>query len=203
VVLSKEEGQQEKEKVGSFAILLTMTHEVETKVLDINTDEIIQKLLSLGAEKILETRLSVDWFRQKGIAEGKDSWFLRIRSDSAGKHEVTWKAVAEVLGVARKHKEINFNIDDPMKMADLFEELGLEKYAHQEKDRKSFLLKDWRFDIDQYPEMPAYLEIEGKDESHIKEVLKLLDLEKNRTWAKGERTLIQEIYKLDWYSMNF
>ncbi len=180
-----------------------MAHEIETKVLDINSEEIKNKLISLGAEKKQETRLIVDWYHEKGTKEGEEPWFLRIRSNSEGQHEVTWKAKSDILGTARKHKEINFLIQEPEKLADLFEELGLEQYAHQEKDRISFVFKEWQFDLDQYPDMPAYLEIEGTSEEHIQEALKLLDLEHNRTWAKGERILIQEIYNLDWYNMKF
>lgn len=180
-----------------------MAHEIETKVLDIEAPEIRQKLTSLGARQTKDTRLVVDWYRPKGTVEGQDPWFLRIRSDSEGKHEVTWKAKSEILGVARKHKEINFYIEDASALADLFEELGLEQYAHQEKDRLSFELKDWHFDIDQYPGMPAYLEIEGTSEEHVQEALKLLGVDRHRTWAEGERTLIQQIYGLDWYDMQF
>jgi adenylate cyclase class 2 len=180
-----------------------MAHEIETKVLDINEQEIKAKLEKLGAKKILETRLIVDWYREKGVEEGEDPWFLRIRSNSEGKHEVTWKAKSDILGTARKHKEINFNIQEPEKLADLFEELGLEQYAHQEKDRTSYTLKDWRVDIDQYPAMPAYMEIEGNSEEHVKEAITLLGIDQNRTWAKGERILIQDTYGLDWYDMKF
>lgn len=180
-----------------------MAHEIETKVLDIDAEKIKETLLSLGAEKTIETRLIVDWYRIKGVKEGEDPWFLRIRSNSDGVHEVTWKAKSDILGTARKHKEINFNIQEPEKLSDLFEELDLEKYAHQEKDRISFKYKDWRFDIDQYPKMPAYLEIEGNSEEHVKEAMKLLGLENNKTWAKGERILIQDTYSLDWYQMKF
>ena len=180
-----------------------MAHEIETKVLDIDAKKIKEILVSLEANKIQETRLVVDWYRLKGIKEGEDNWFLRIRSNSEGKHEVTWKAKSDILGTVRKHKEINFDIAEPEKLGDLFEELGLEKYAHQEKDRVSFSYKDWQFDIDQYPNMPAFLEIEGQSEQHIREAIKILDIEKNPTWAKGERILIQDTYKLDWYDMRF
>lgn len=180
-----------------------MAHEIETKVLDIDSDGIKNILEKLWAEKTQETRLVVDWYRPVGTKEGEDPWFLRIRSNSEGKHEVTWKAKSQVIGVARKHKEINFFIDQPEKLSDLFEELGLEKYAHQEKDRVTFTLKDWQFDLDQYPKMPAYLEIEGRSEEHVKEAIVLLKLEKNPTWAKGERILIQDTYELDWYDMRF
>jgi len=180
-----------------------MANEIETKVLDIDVNQILKKFAELGAKKILETKYKVNWYRQIGTEEGNDSWFLRIRSNSKGVHEVTWKAKSNILGTARKHKEINFEITEPDKLADLFAEIGLENYAYQEKERLSFIYKDWRFDIDQYPQIPAYLEIEGKSESHVKKAIKLLNLSKYKTWAKGERILIQDVYKVDWYNMRF
>src|SRR3990167_7315544 len=178
-----------------------MTHEIETKVLAVDKEEIIKKIISVGGKKTGETRLKVDWYHPKGTKEGKDLWFLRIRSNSEGKHEVTWKAKSETLGIARKHKEINLLVEDAEKLGKIFEEIGLEKYAHQEKDRTSLTLKNCPLEIDEYPGMPAFLEIEGDSEESIKEIIKLLDLEKNRTWEKGERILIQEVYGLDWYQM--
>ena len=180
-----------------------MAHEIETKVLDIDSAVVQRKLRALGAKKIRKTRLVVDWFRPIGTKEGRDEWYLRIRSYDGKRHEITWKAKSQILGTARKHREINFNVTEPKKLTDLFESIGLEKYAHQEKDRTSYTLKKWAFDIDDYPGMSPFLEIEGTSEKHVNEAIKLLDLEKNRTWAEGERTLIQKVYRLDWYSMKF
>ena len=178
-------------------------YEIETKVLDINMNKVLDTLVKLGAKKLLNTRFVVDWFREPGTKEGEDLWFLRIRTNSNSESEVTWKAKSEILGTARKHKEINFSISEPDKLADVFQEIGLERYAHQEKQRISYSHKDWHFDIDQYPSMPPYLEIEGKSEEHIREAIDLLGLKNNKTWAKGERTLIQEVYGLNWYQMRF
>src|SRR3989344_4381519 len=114
-----------------------MSHEIETKVLDINKDEIERKLLDLGAKETRDTLLIVDWYRPKGTKEADDPWYLRIRSDSNGKNEVTWKAKSEIIGNVRKHREINFFIEEKEKLSDLFLELDLEIYAHQEKKRKS------------------------------------------------------------------
>lgn len=180
-----------------------MAQEIEVKVLDIDSNNLQKRLEELGAQKIQDTRLIVDWFRIKGIQEGEDPWFLRIRSNSEGKNEVTWKAKSNLEGIIRKHKEINFLIDESDKLEDLFEELNLEKYAHQEKDRVSYVYNDWQFDIDTYPGMPAYLEVEGKSLEHIQEALQILGVGKNRTWNQGERVLIQDIYGLDWYKMYF
>jgi adenylate cyclase class 2 len=180
-----------------------MKNEIETKVLDIDAKAVIKKLTALGAKKQGKQRLVVDWYRPAGIGEGEDPWFLRIRNHLSGAYEVTWKAKSQHIGVARKHKEINFLVADNDSLADLFEELGLENYAHQEKDRITYTYKKWQFDIDTYPKMPPFIEIEGTSEKHIKEAMELLGISDNHTWNEGERILIQQVYHLDWYHMRF
>ncbi len=177
--------------------------EIEVKVLGINKENILEQLENLGAEKIGESRLVVDWFRVQGVKEGEDPWYLRIRSYNGGRYEVTWKGRSDETGITTNHKEINFMIEDPEKLSDLFQELGLEKYAHQEKDRISYRYKGWQIDIDDYPGMPTFLEIEGESEQSILEAMNLLGVENNQTWNKGERILIQDVYHLDWYDMRF
>ena len=100
-------------------------------------------------------------------------------------------------------KEINLQISNPAECADLFKELGLELYGHQEKNRVSWKYKNWRFDLDQYPKMPHYLEIEGESEENIVEAIKLLRLEEKIATPKGEREVITDNYHLDWYNMRF
>jgi adenylate cyclase class 2 len=180
-----------------------MANETEVKILNIDTKQLMKRFDALGAKKKQETKLSVSWFRLSGTNEGEDKWFLRIRSNFQGKHEVTWKGKSTIFDKARQHEEINFFIQEPKKLSELFEKIGLEKYAFQEKNRTSFEYLDWKFDIDQYPDMPEFLEIEGNSEEHIKEAIKLLHMENNKTWADGERTLIQDVYNLDWYNMKF
>ena len=149
------------------------------------------------------TRLKIDWFRPKGADENNNEWFLRIRSNSEGQYEVSYKEVTELLDTVRKCKEITFFTKNNEKLKDLFLAIGLENYAYQEKDRTSYQYKDWRFDIDSYPNMPSFIEVEGTSEEHVKEGVKLLGLESNKTWNDGERTLIQKVYSLDWYNMRF
>jgi adenylate cyclase class 2 len=181
-----------------------MAHEIETKILGVDSAEVISKLEKFGAKKLSEQRLIVDWYGPKGLTHnGDDPWFLRARSYSGGKHEVTWKGKSDILGASRKHKEINFTVSDSAQIQDLFEELELERYAHQEKDRTSFGLKDLRFDLDRYPGMPAYMEIEASSEESIQDAIKLLGLEGHKTSSEGERVLIQKEYGLDWFNMKF
>ena len=178
-------------------------HEIETKILEVEASGIAMKLSILGAEKIQDVMLTVDWFSLAGVSKDDNPWFLRIRSYSTGKIEVTWKAKSEMLGVSRRHKEINVIVDNHEQMKNLFEEIGLVLYAHQEKNRISWQLDGVQFDLDTYPGMQSYLEIEAGSEDEIQEMIKKLDLSSHETWNDGERTLIENKYKLNWSNMRF
>jgi len=179
-------------------------HEIETKILEIDVKAVKEKLKTLGAEKILEERLIVDWYGPKGLThDGDDPWYLRVRKTSDGKSEISWKSLGKFVGNTRQSKEINISVSDFEHTKSLLEAIGLEHYAHQEKDRISFTLKNWNFDLDQYPKMPAYLEVEGTSHEHVQEAIKLLNLENHKSVGEGERVLIKKEYKLDWCNMRF
>lgn len=178
-------------------------HEIETKVLEVDGKILREKLKVLGAEQIQEVGLVVDWFSFADVSKDDNPWFLRIRSYSTGKVEVTWKAKSYLIGVARKHKEINVIVDSHEKMQDMFIELGLVSYAHQEKNRVSWKLGGVQFDFDTYPGMPSYLEIEAGSVDEINKMISALALEDHETWNDGERTLIENKYKLNWSEMRF
>jgi len=178
-------------------------HEIEIKLLDIDEKKLVQKLEELGAEKTQEVMLKVDWFSLPGIDKNNQPWFLRVRSYSTGKIEITWKGKHDNLGQARQVQEINLKVEDHDKTKMLFEAIGLEAYAHQEKKRISWKLDKAQFDLDTYPKMNPYLEIEAGSEEEINSLIQKLDLEGKETWNDGERTLIEGKYNLNWSDMRF
>lgn len=178
-------------------------HEIETKILEVNAKDISEKLTDLGAEKIQDVMLTVDWFSLPGLEKENHPWFLRVRSYSTGKIEITWKGKQNTESTMHHVKEINLLVDNHEKAKILFEEIGLICYAHQEKERASWKLDGVQFDLDTYPKMSPYLEIEAGSEKEIAEMIKKLNLEKYEAWNDGERTLIEGKYKLDWYNMRF
>lgn len=178
--------------------------EIETKILEVNVEEIIDKLKNIGAIETKNTRLFVDWYCPKNANNNNSHpWYLRVRKTSNGTSEISWKSLGEFVGNTRQSKEINIDTFDFEKSKLFLEAIGLEHYAHQEKDRISFSYKEWNFDLDQYPLMPAYLEIEGNSEEHISEAIKLLGLGEYESISEGETKLIKERYGLDWYNMKF
>jgi len=178
-------------------------HEIETKILEIDPEEIKKKLEELGAEKVQDVMLRVDWFSLPQFLEQGHRWYLRLRSYSSGKNEITWKGKPEFTDAIRKVEEINVLVDDFDKTKNLFESLGLVCYAHQDKKRVSWKIGDVQFDMDTYPGVPTYLEIEAGSEKEIKDMIKKMDLQKFELYSQGERSLIQEKYKLDWQNMRF
>jgi adenylate cyclase class 2 len=178
-------------------------HEIETKVLEVDTKSLIKNLEALGAEKIQEVMLTVDWFSAPGFDKDHQPWFLRVRSYSTGKIEVTWKGKHEIEGLARKVREVNVFVDNHENTKTLFKAIGLVCYAHQEKKRISWKLGNVQFDLDTYPKMPAYLEIEAPGEKEISEMIKKLNLSEHQTWNDGEKTLIEGKYKINWCDMRF
>ena len=178
-------------------------HEIETKILEIDAKDIAEKLTNLGAEKIQDVMLTVDWFSLPDLVKENHPWYLRVRSYSSGKTEITWKGKPEITGTVRKVEEINILVDDHEKTRMLFEALGLVCYAHQEKTRVSWKINNVQFDMDTYPKIPTYLEIEAGSEKEIVDMIKKLSLEKFKTWNEGERTLIEKKYELNWFNMRF
>lgn len=177
--------------------------EIETKVLEINKEEIIRKLEDLGAEKIQDVLLKVDWFSPADLVKDNHPSYLRLRSYSSGKVEVTWKGKMKISDGARQVEEVNVLVADYETTKLLFEALGYVYYAHQEKKRMSWRLGDVQFDMDTYPGVPTFLEIEASSGEEIKKMIEKLNLENFETWNEGERTLIENKYKLKWSDMHF
>lgn len=177
--------------------------EIEISVLEIDKSKTIAKLKVLGAKQTQKELLKVYWYCYIGDNPEDLPWFLRVRSYSDKKFEVTWKSRSRKDSHSRSHKEINFIVNNIHEIKEFFEAIGMEMYAHQEKERISFTLKDWKFDIDTYPNIPTYIEIEGINNKHIQEALKLLGLQNNPIWNQGERLLIDNYYHKNWYDLKF
>ena len=77
-------------------------HEIETKILEINEHLVLEKLEGLGATKVKDTRLTVDWYCTEEALKGNHPWYLRVRSTKDGKNEMTWKSLETFVGNTRQ-----------------------------------------------------------------------------------------------------
>lgn len=168
--------------------------EIEVRFLEVDREVLIEKLKALGAEDLgeymLEERIIYDealtW--RDGVHK-----ILRLRT-SNGKTQLTYKHRTEI--TAEGTEEVEFEVSDPAAAEVLLERLGYVAYRHQQKKRHSFHLGDVVIDIDTWPKVPTYVELEGPSEAALKEAAKLLDLEWDTVELRSPRTVIEEVYMI-------
>lgn len=161
--------------------------EIEVKFLEIDKEALIKKLRELGAEDTGDDFLKEAIFYDKeGRWQYDETKFVRIRQTSKGIF-VTFKH-KEVHGVTGT-KEIEFTANDFRKVKDFLQEVGLVFFREQEKRRHKFLLGEVIVDIDTWPNIPTYVELEGPSEEAIKDAAQKLGFD----WAKAEFGLAHDV----------
>jgi adenylate cyclase class 2 len=137
--------------------------EFEIKFLEVNVPELEKKLLEIGAEKVDEynyIRVLMDYpdERMKDV----HSW-IRIRTDG----EETTLTYKQRLGVKPGHlsdegmKEIEVVVEDYEKTLQIMKALGLMVTREEKNKRLRYVKGDVVFDIDSWPSIPTYIEIES------------------------------------------
>lgn len=178
------------------------TQEIECRFLEIDKDALIKKLLGLGAqdkgEIILEETIIYD-------PEGKwrnENRFVRLRK-VGDKTKLTYKEHRE--HTVDGTYEIEFGIEDYHKAELLFEKIGLKPFRHQQKKRHTFHLNGVTLDIDTWPRIPTYVELEGESEQSLKDVANLVGLDwkdvifNNAAWVIENKYDIP-VRELKWFT---
>lgn len=167
--------------------------EIEVKFLEIDKPALIERLLVLGAEDLGDELIGEQIFYDMEKKWINDHKFVRIRSTSKGifltyKHTESRTATGTV--------EIEFEISEPAKVTAFLEAMDLALFRAQEKKRHKFRLGEVIIDIDTWPKIPTYVELEGPTEESIRSTAKKLGFE----WSKGifgtAAQVIEEVYRI-------
>ncbi|MCX6823083.1 MAG: class IV adenylate cyclase [candidate division SR1 bacterium] len=145
-----------------------MQTEFEAKVLEINIDEVVGKLNTLGAEKIgekFQKRLVYDFNPKK-----ENSW-IRLRDDGK-KTTLTIKEINNDL--IDGTEELEVKVEDFEKTNLILEKLGYISKSYQENKRISYKLDGIEIEIDSWPLIPPYIEIEAKSLTEVEDMIKKL-----------------------------
>ena len=168
-----------------------MKTEYEIRILEINKDEIIKKLEELGATKkgFYEQKRYV--YDLKPIENGK---WIRLRTN--GKvTTLTYKDI--VSNTIDGTKEVEIEVDDFNKTNEFLEKIGFENRSYQENERISYVLNDIEFDIDSWPMIPTYMEIEGKSEEQVLDMVKILDIDESKVTTLNCDDIYKKFYNID------
>lgn len=169
--------------------------EIEIKILEINKDEVIKKLIKLGAKKVFDGPMnSIYLDRDKELRDTKKTLRIRQKGD---KCIVTFKIKKEDRDV-KIADEYETEVKDFEEAKLIFKNLGFDEYKTDFRNRVSYKLKNSLVEIDTFLKahnyVPTFLEIESPNKEEIKEVAKLLDFSENqlKPWSGKE---VLEYYK--------
>ena len=168
-----------------------MQTEFEIKILDIDVDGIKEKLKKLDAKYI--------WVKHQKryvynfVPATYHKW-IRLRTN----WNTTTLCIKEIQDESKIDwtKELEVIVDNFDKTNQILNQLWYSSKAYQENIRTSYRLEWCDVEIDQWPMIPTYLEIEWENIDAVKKVLNLLWLE-NHTTTSENTTAVYKHYWID------
>lgn len=139
--------------------------EFEIKFLEVDVPELEKKLISIGAQKIGEYDYTIALFDYADFRMDKDHAWLKLRTE-AGETTISYK---QRIGVKSSDgsipdegmKEIEIVVDDYAKSYELLKSIGLVIKREMEKKRIRYKKGNAVYDIDFWPQIPPYVEVES------------------------------------------
>ena len=162
-------------------------NEIEVKILNIDGEKIRRILKVMGAKKKFSGTIVAHFFR------GSNGKKIRLRR-MGDKFFITGKERIKSEGMMH-NQEHEVEISDFATMANILWVAGLEKYGDSIKTRESYTFNDITFDIDEYPGIPEYVEVEAGTHEKVEEWVKLLGFTMENTACITEAQL-REKYKI-------
>ncbi|MCI8547727.1 MAG: CYTH domain-containing protein [Bacilli bacterium] len=166
--------------------------EFEVRILEIDYDDIIRRLDGIGAKfewDLIQKRYTYDF-------KPRDSkrW-IRLRTN--GKTTtLTFKNIIKSAIDGTEEEEIE--VSDFDVCHSMLSKLGYEPKAFQENRRIQYNYKGVEIDIDFWPFIPTYLEIEGRSEEEVYEVVRALGFSESDVTALD----VDSIYKHYGYNLD-
>ena len=168
-----------------------MNIEYEIRILEIDKEKLIKKLEELGA------KLNGKWYQKRyvynTIPKNENEW-IRLRTNG----EFTTLAYKNVEKKSLDGtKELEVKVEDFENTAQILERAGLHHKGYQENKREQYILNGVEIDIDSWPLIPTYVEIEGKGEKEVLDIVELLELDKSKLTALDVQSVYLEVYGID------
>jgi len=177
-----------------------MQQEVEVKFLDVPHDEARKRLERTGASRKHSMRLMrraiIDYPDRRLQTGTAGAWAsVRVR-DEGDRVTCTYKHVATD-GKDSMH-EIEFTVSSYENAVEFFKAIGLDVYTEQETKRETWQLGDVKVELDEWPWIPPYIEIEGPSEEAVRQVAERLGYDFSKAFRGSSYTAYRMYYpKMD------
>lgn len=174
--------------------------EYEVKIIHIDPIDIRHRLVSIGAHCIKRESLYRRWVYLLPSSAPTQKGFVRVR-DEAGDITLTYKAHGKTIDTTR---EIELHVDSLMGARELVQQLGCVQKSYQETKREVWQFADGGcVMIDTWPWIPAFIEVEGGNEAHVRDMVSKLGYDWNDTVVGGvAQVFIRLGYDIDTDTIN-
>ena len=168
-----------------------MKTEYEIRVLEIDINKIINTLELLGAKKVGEYFQKRYVYDLNPVQNGK---WIRLRTNGI-KTTLTYKDI--VSNTIDGTKEVEIEVDNFENTNELLNKIGYVSRSYQENKRIQYILDDVEIDIDSWPMIPTYMEIEGKNEETVNNMLEKLNVDKEKITTLNCDDIYKNFYNID------
>ncbi len=168
-----------------------MAKEIEAKFFIKNKDEIRNKLLINGLNLARKERL----IKRKVFHNDEIGKFIRVR-DEGDKITMTYKNIIDstINGV----EEVEIIVNDFDSAVELINKTNFKEVAYQETLRETWNNNEVEIDIDTWPFLQSFIEIEAQSENLVRKYTKIFDFNfENDAYFGGVAVLYNKIYNID------
>lgn len=173
-----------------------MEIEYEAKFYPVNKTIFRKKLKELNAKLLLPERkmkrILIDGAKHPHLKCD----YIRIR-DEGNLVRLSAKIHADKSGKLADQKEVDIIVSDYDRTKEIIEAMGLTFDIYQETLRETWMLDGAEIEIDTWPGLKTYCEIEAKSEAEVKEVATKLGLNWSEKIVTSVKPIYSKVYGLD------
>jgi adenylate cyclase, class 2 len=155
-----------------------MHTEYEARFLAIDLDAIIDRLTAASAIPVMPRTLMRRIVFKNNDIEERGGW-LRLR-DEGHRTTLTYKQATGDTSAIDTTLEAENTVSDFESTKTLLEAMGFTALRYQENFREEWKLGEVTLDLDTWPDLPTFLEVEGPDEADVRAAVATLGLDMDR-----------------------
>ena len=172
--------------------------EIEAKFLDIQKDDFEQKIISLGAIKIGDYSYKRKLYDFEDGRLSRENMLVRLRDEGSQVVLTYKKRFGQEKDALREGGtiEVETVVSDFDAMETILLALGLKEQIYKENKRTRYMLNGVEIDIDSWPLIPTYVELEGPSWELVESVARVIGFDWT-THVRGSNLQIYKVYGID------